>query len=103
MLGNLETSPPTGTLPLLSILSSIASCSIPSNSSSNSVSSTGSPNGAFVIAEAISSPSACCSRSSSIVASTLSIVSPPWICFMAAPAFFMAFSVSWFMFAASML
>ena len=29
-----------------------------------------------------------------IVASTLSIVRPPCICFMALPAFFMAFSVS---------
>jgi hypothetical protein len=37
-----------------------------------------------------------------IVSSTLSIVSPPWICDMAFPAFSIALSVSWLMFAASM-
>lgn len=36
-----------------------------------------------------------------IVSSTLSIVMFPWICVMAAPAFFIAFSVSWLIFAAS--
>lgn len=37
-----------------------------------------------------------------IVVSTSSIVILPWICFMAAPAFFMATRVSWLMFADSM-
>lgn len=37
-----------------------------------------------------------------IVVSTSSMVILPWICFMAAPAFFMATRVSWLMFADSM-
>jgi hypothetical protein len=38
-----------------------------------------------------------------IVASTFSMVRPPWICFMALLAFFMASSVSLLMLAVSML
>ena len=63
--GNLSTSPAT-VVPVLSMRSSIASCSMPSSSSSRSASSMGSPMWALVMAEAISSLSACCSRSSSL-------------------------------------
>lgn len=65
-VGNLSTSPATGSVPVLSMRSSIASCSRFSNSTSRSASSMGSPMWALVMAEAISSLSACCSRSSSL-------------------------------------
>lgn len=64
--GNLCISSPTGTVPVFNILLSNCSCSISANSSSSSLSSTCSPSGADVIAFAISSPRACCSRSSSL-------------------------------------
>lgn len=56
----------TGTGPVLSIRSSIASCSSPSNSCSSSSSSGCSPNGTWVIIWPISSLSWCCSRSWSL-------------------------------------
>lgn len=64
--GNLCISSDTGTVPVFSILSSSCSCSNSASSSSNSLSSIVSPIGAFVMALAISSPSACCSRSLSL-------------------------------------
>jgi len=63
---NLWISSDTGTVPVFSILLSSCSCSSSASSSSNSDSSTVSPRGALVIACAISSPSACCSRSFSL-------------------------------------
>ena len=71
--GNLCISSPTGTVPVFNILLSNCSCSISANSSSSSLSSTCSPNGADVIAFAISSPRACCSRSSSLYIYQLSV------------------------------
>lgn len=56
----------TGTDPVLSMRSSMTSCSRPSSSASSSVSSGCSPRGLFVIACAISSLSWCCSRSWSL-------------------------------------
>lgn len=119
--GNLCISSETGTVPVFNILLSNCSCSSSANSSSNSVSSIGSPIGALVMAAAISSPRACCSRSFSlqtyrqypslqnfhstlktyIVSSTLSMLSLPWICCIASPARSIAARVSLLIFAAS--
>lgn len=118
--GSLWISSDTGTVPVLSILSSSCSCSSSASSLSKSISSTGSPIGALIIACAISSPKACCSRSLSlqlsqyvcrngapkdmityIVSSTLSILSLPCICCIASPALSIAARVSRLIFAAS--
>jgi hypothetical protein len=64
--GNLCISSDTGTVPVFSILLSSCSCSSSASSSSKADSSIGSPIGALVIALAISSPKACCSRSFSL-------------------------------------
>lgn len=131
-LGKLFSESATGTVPVLSIFSSRASCSSLSRSACSSSSSTGSVRGIDVMALPISCVSSCCSRSCSlktrcqlclafdatqrkkrsdgseyrsggivmrvrrayIVTSTSSIVIFPCICFIAAPAFFIATSVS---------
>jgi hypothetical protein len=64
--GNRLSRSATGTVPVLSICSSIASCSRSSNSAVNSSSSACSPMGLFVMAVAISSASCCCSRNLSL-------------------------------------
>lgn len=64
--GNRSSCELTGTGPVLSMRSSIASCSSPSNSCSSSSSSGCSPSGTLVIAAPISSLSWCCSRSMSL-------------------------------------
>lgn len=117
--GSLWISSDTGTVPVFSILLSSCSCSSSANSASKSDSSTASPIGALVIALAISSPNACCSRSFSliwqlvtshqiqspgmqyIVSSTLSMLSLPCMCAIALPAFSIAARVSLLIFAAS--
>jgi hypothetical protein len=74
--GNLWISSDTGTVPVFNILSSNCSCSISANSSSSSDSSIVSPSGVFVIAFAISSPSACCSLRSSLCVRQYSVCNP---------------------------
>ncbi len=66
-LGNrFATASLTGTLPVASIVLSSSFCSSSASSSFNSSSSIGSPTEVLVMALAISSPRACCSRSSSL-------------------------------------
>ena len=84
------------------VLSS-SSCCRSASSDSSSSSSTALAVEPWVRALAISLLMACCSSRSSIVASTLSMVRPPWIVFMALEALPRASRVSLLMLAVSML